>query len=308
MSVWIPLLLAAAPHSVAVDFSGLDRRSYQELDAVSLERALVVRLVQEGFAVVAAGASPEVRLRLTREGHVAQLSAGEETVRIDIDLKRLREFHLEVAQKAVELARRAAAVLDAKKPEPPPVEPPKPEPEPAPKTEPPPSPPPALSQPPKWNVLAAGGVLFRGPGLDPRVTLAARYAVSPRVGLHLEAGLSPIPGAALSVYDGALSLGAGIALLNLALIRVELGLSLGAALHTYSVPDPQAVDRFGTRIDFLGRPFLRVVLNPVAGLLLWLQAGGGLTSRAREHRLLTEVLYSRGALWVDAQAGLGWEL
>jgi hypothetical protein len=308
MCVWIPLFLAAAPHSVAVDLSALDRKSYQELDAVALERALVVRLVQEGFAVVASGASPEVRLSLTREGRIAELSAGAERVRIELDLKHLREFHLEVAQKAVQLARSAAKALDAAKPPPEPEPPPPPEPPteapPPPKADVPPPPPPE----PRWNVLAAGGVLFRAPGLDPRISLAARYAVSHRIGLHLEAGLSPIPGDALSVYDGSLLLGAGVAFINAPLVRAEIGLSLGAALHTYAVADVSAADRFGTRLDFLGRPFLRVVLNPASGFLVWAQAGAGLTSRAREHRLLSQVLYSRGALWVDAQAGLGWEL
>jgi hypothetical protein len=309
MCVWIPLLLAAAPHSVAVDLSALDRKSYQELDAVSLERALVVRLVQEGFAVVASSASPEIRLRLTRDGRVAELSARDEKVTIEVDLKHLREFHLEVAQKAVVLARSSAKALDAAKPppepEPPPThEPLKEVPPPPPKAEPPPPAPAEL----RWNVLAAGGVLFRAPGLDPRISLAARYAVSHRIGLHLEAGLSPIPGAAISVYDGSLLLGAGLAFLNGPLVRAEIGLSLGAALHTYAVADVSAADRFGTRLDFLCRPFLRVVLNPASGFLLWAQAGAGLSSRAREHRLLSQVLYSRGALWVDAQAGLGWEL
>jgi hypothetical protein len=311
MCVWIPLLLAAAPHSVAVDLSALDRKSYQELDAVSLERALVVRLVQEGFAVVASNASPEVRLKLTREGRAAELSAGDEKVSIELDLKHLREFHLEVAQKAVQLARSAAKALDEKKAtEPPPAPPPAPEPpheNPKPPAEwhdVPPPPEPFNS----WNVLAGAGVLFRAPGLDPRISLAARYALSRRIGLHLEAGLSPIPGAAISVYDTSLLLGAGLALINLPLVRVELGLSLGIALHTFSVADPSAVDRFDSRVDFLGRPFLRAVLNPIGGLLIWLQAGAGVSSRAREHRLLSQVLYSRGALWVDAQVGLGWEL
>jgi hypothetical protein len=40
---------------------------------------------------------------------------------------------------------------------------------------------------------------------------------------------------------------------------------------------------------------------------VWLQVGAGLSSRAREHRLQGQLLYSRGALWLDVQLGLGWE-
>jgi hypothetical protein len=158
-------------------------------------------------------------------------------------------------------------------------------------------------------VLAAGGVLYRSPGLDARVTLAARYRVSERVGVHVEAGLSPVPGTAITVYDGALLLGAGLMLADLKWLNVEAGLSLGVALHSYSLADPSAQDRFGTRVDFAARPFLRLVACPFpaasTGVLLWAQAGAGVTTRAREHRLLDEVLYYRGALWIDAQAGLG---
>ncbi len=306
MSVWIALLFAAAPHSVAVDLSALDRRSYQELDAVSLERALVVRLIQEGFAVVAPTSAPEVRLRLTRQGHRAELASEDDQVVIELDLKNLREFHFEVAQKAVELAREAGVKLDAKTVKP--ASAPKPTAEPA------PEPPPLVLEPlrgpfePKWNVLVASGALFRGPGADPRASLAARFAAAHIVGLHLEVGLSAILGSALTVYDGSLLLGVGLAFVNRQFVRLELGLSLGVALHTYALADASAFDRFGTRFDFLGRPFVRFVVNPLSGLLVWAQVGGGLTSRAREHRFLNEVLSSRGALWVDAQAGLGWEL
>jgi hypothetical protein len=298
------LLLAATPHTVGVDLSALDRASYEELDAVALEKALVVRFVQEGFAVLAPAASPDVVVHLARTGRRVELRVGNEVARVTLDPKHLREMHLELAQKAAELARHAAEKLDAIPPPPPKVEPP---PEPPKPVEPPPPPPPAPPAP-RWNVLAAGGLLFRAPGLDPRVTLAGRFAATERVGIHLELGLSPIPAAPLSIYDGAALVGIGLAIVSRPVFRVELGLSAGGALHTYSLDTVSAADRFGSRVDFVARPFLRFAANPVAGLLIWAQAGGGLSTTAREHRLLGQVLYTRGALWVDAQAGLGWEL
>lgn len=78
-------------------------------------------------------------------------------------------------------------------------------------------------------------------------------------------------------------------------------------LHVFTVPREGAVEQYGSRLDFLARPFLRGTLNPAGGLLVWLQLGAGLCSRAREHRLLGVPVYARGALWVDAVLGIGWE-
>lgn len=281
--------------------SDLDRRAYVELDAVALERSIVIRLVQEGFAVVAPNAAPELRIRLTRSGRRVQLAVQERITEVEVDLRRLREFHLEVAQKAVELTRAAAAALPPFEP----AKPPEPEPE-APKPPEPPPPPRAPSPRPQWNVLAAGGVLLRAPGVDPRFVLAGRFAPSSLVGVHLEAGLAPIPGSSLSAYDGALLLGAGLQVIG-GVFRLEVGLSLGAQLHVFAVELPIAEERMGSRVDFVGRPFVRAALNPVGGFLVWLQVGAGLSSRPREHRLRNETLYVRGALWLDAVIGLGWE-
>src|SRR5262249_25290824 len=58
---------AASAHedfTVALDFSSIDEQTYRSLDVLSLERELVVRLVQEGFAVVAASARPRPSLVL----------------------------------------------------------------------------------------------------------------------------------------------------------------------------------------------------------------------------------------------------
>ncbi len=290
--------LAASPHTVAVDLSALDRKSYLELDAVTLERGVVIRLVQEGFAVVTPNASPEIRLRITREGRSVSLVAGERSAVVELDPKHLREFHLEVAQKAVELTRAAATALPEPPQTPPPEKPAAPV-EPAVTSSPAPEPPPR----PLWNVLAAGGILLRAPGLDPFVALATRLAATPVVGVHLEVALAPVVGGPLSAYDANLLVGAGLQLTQ-GVFRLELGLSLGAHLHVFTVDVLGAEERLGSRVDFVGRPFVRGTLNPVGGLLVWLQVGAGLSSRAREHRLQGQLLYSRGALWVDVQLGL----
>src|SRR5262245_5836883 len=59
--------------TVAVDVSPLETRSFRELDALGLEKVVMVRLVQDGFAVVAPSTDAEVQVRLRRQGtHLVQ--------------------------------------------------------------------------------------------------------------------------------------------------------------------------------------------------------------------------------------------
>ena len=51
---------SAAPTTVALDVSTVDAASFEALDGVALEKTATVRLVQEGFAVIAPTASPDV--------------------------------------------------------------------------------------------------------------------------------------------------------------------------------------------------------------------------------------------------------
>jgi len=50
--------------TVAVDFAALDEAAYRRLDALTLEQRVVLRLAQEGFAVVAPKGDPEILIRL----------------------------------------------------------------------------------------------------------------------------------------------------------------------------------------------------------------------------------------------------
>ena len=55
---------AAQRATVALDLSGLDGAAYRRLDAAVLESRAVIRLVQEGFAVVGPGGQPDLTIRL----------------------------------------------------------------------------------------------------------------------------------------------------------------------------------------------------------------------------------------------------
>jgi len=52
--------------SVGVDFSTLDARTHREIDGVALEKAAVLRLIQEGFSAVNVSAGPSVLLSFRR--------------------------------------------------------------------------------------------------------------------------------------------------------------------------------------------------------------------------------------------------
>jgi len=80
----IALSQAPARHTVAVDLSGLDAAAYRRVDAVGLETRAVLRLVQEGFAVVAPSGGPEitVRVKLSRDAVLLECGGSKRSVPI----------------------------------------------------------------------------------------------------------------------------------------------------------------------------------------------------------------------------------
>ena len=58
---------APVRHTVGIDLSRLDREAFDELDGVELEERLLVRLVQDGFAVVAVTEKPDTIIFVRQE-------------------------------------------------------------------------------------------------------------------------------------------------------------------------------------------------------------------------------------------------
>src|SRR6185436_14207131 len=96
------------PPAVGVDFSTLDASTHRDIDGLALEKATVLRLVQEGFPVVGVSPSPVVLISLRRvhDGLLIEARA-RSTVRSILPLPKgsLAEFHLMVVQRVVALAR-----------------------------------------------------------------------------------------------------------------------------------------------------------------------------------------------------------
>jgi len=106
---------ASGGASVAVDVTTLDDASFQRLDGSALEKQIVVRLVQEGFAVVGTSWQPAVVLTVHSMGKSVLLQAygpagmHRREVAAEVGARKVpaAELRLELSQKAVELVRAA---------------------------------------------------------------------------------------------------------------------------------------------------------------------------------------------------------
>jgi hypothetical protein len=271
--------------TVAIDLGGLDAAAYRRLEAVDLESRAVLRLVQEGFAVVSPSARPELTIRISATDTEIRLEVGSgpsarsRTVPIGDEAR--RELHFEVAQKVVDLAREAGPAPLA------------------------PSPPPVAAHPPP-AAWVSGGMVVRGGQVDPLVQIEVRLPFSERLGVDLAIGMVGSGGTGIAVLEPQLLAGIGY--------RVSLGKQLflgaslraGAALHVYSLDDPTAVDLSGSRIDFLCSAPLSLLWNPNGGLLLGLQLAPGLLSRTREHTRGGLPIWHRDAFRLEISGSAGW--
>ncbi|HLK90664.1 MAG TPA: hypothetical protein VKZ18_12255 [Polyangia bacterium] len=255
--------LARTPRiSVEVAAPGEERASPQEL--ARLREALIARLDEEGFEVVAAGGSPDVALGLMFRGggwFIRATSAGETLEREAACGIRLADDRLEVVQKATELARKAqlrAANAEA----PPAAEAVRAPAAPAtsapaaaaptaaapsaaaPSAEPsvpivrqrdagPPPPPPASESPRGPRELSAGiDALVRGPNLDALARLGGRLALEPRIGLRLDLGLT-YSDQEFRLFEEQALVGVGYRLALRFDASVELAAMGGLLLHEY---------------------------------------------------------------------------
>lgn len=147
-----------APVTVAIDLAALDANAYRALDALSLEKRVVLRLIEDGFAVVAATAHPELVLRVSRTPASVTVAIdgplGARTRDIPHASEPLPELHLEVAQRASDLAREQQAEVIARRPPPPSVP----------------------TTPMWWTTTVRAGVLNTTPAAAPVIELAQRWS------------------------------------------------------------------------------------------------------------------------------------
>jgi len=286
------------PPSVGVDLSTLDAATYREIDGLALEKAIVLRLVQEGFPVVTVSASPVVLISLRRvpEGLLME-ARGRSTVRSVLPLPSgsFAEFHLLVVQRVVALAQVAARPASAGATGHS-ASVPQPESETTRRAVPSET---KGSRRGEVEVDAGAGALWRGDAPDLLVRAGFRYAVTERIGARAWLGFAPSTGPGISVLEWQPEIGLDYRLLDLASLRVDMGIAVGLVVQHYRLADPAAEDREGVFVDAVARvPFMLSYSARHFGLGAWVAPE--VASRQHQHTLNDEVLWDRGAVGVEA--------
>lgn len=294
--------------TVALDLTRLDDRQYSDLDGLALEKRLVLRLVEEGFAVVAPTAQPEITVHVEVQGDAIVLVA-EQDGRTDqrqiawdhqIELELL---HLELAQKAVELVRSLSAAAPARAAPPAPT-PPKP-----PNRVLPPiqytPPPPKLAEPPVAKLALRIGGVWRPPSVDPMARLGLELRlVGP---WRAELGAGAIVASAPGIHVVEVEPTAGIAA-ELELDQhwaLSAGVRAGVLLHAYSLVDRSAEHVSGLHVDGLIAAPIRASVRVFGPIELDLTVAPGVATRGRSHVLDGATLWHRSPGQLEATLGLG---
>lgn len=280
LALVISTFAVAAPTTVALDLSTLEPTAFEALDGVALEKTATVRLVQEGFAVVATTAAPDVlvSLSVTSTPRAIVLTGkgpgGPGSRSIAWVTEALPELHLEVTQKLVELTR-----LVARAPEPVVV-----------------APEPTIAVQRLWEFGAAGGVLVREGGDDGLGVVMLRRGDQLRFAVDL--GLGGSRGTGVGVFEASLSAGVAYAL-RFDRWQLEAAVVAGGLLHAWSLTGSTT----GTRFSPLVAVPIQFSFGLTPALRLGLRVAPG-WSGAREHVSGDVVLWSRGPLRLEAMGAV----
>jgi hypothetical protein len=291
--------------SVAFDLSSLSAEEYRQVDGLTLERKVALRLVQEGFAVMARGrgADVEVRAFMTPEGLALDASNGATSRRVTVSTAEAPspEWQLEVSHKISELAR---ALALARQPSGDPAAEPVSS---ARKTASERAPPAQTAAPapePRWELGVGAGALSREGGSDPLIGLSATNALG-RLRLHLDVLGTWSSDSEIEILEGQGSAGIGVALLD-GVVALDLGLAAGVVVHRFSLASSWVTERTGTSASPAGWAPLHVRWTAshffVAGRL-----AAGL-ARTPTHTSQGATLWSRGSGRLEATLIVGWAL
>ena len=293
-------MLAAGPGnaaSIAFDLRGLSAEEYRRIDGLALERKLVLRLVQEGFAVVGAGSGADLELKAFMTAAGLELRAtsydSSRVVTISTVAAPSAEWQLEVTHKISELARALTPVKRAANQ--PSLEPPRPEPPKAPEK----------PQPkPRWEVGLGAGAVWRAGGAGLLAGLNAANSLG-RLRLHLDVLGTRSQGTDIEVWEAQGSAGVGVTLIDHG-VGLEVGLAGGAVIQRFSVESQWASARGGTSASpAVWAPLY--VRWATSNLSVAGRTALGL-ARAPAHTSEGATLWSRGSLRVEAILIVAWAL
>lgn len=297
----LPLLLLCQLQAVSVSFDlrSLPEADYRRFDGLGMERKVTLRLIQEGLAVVSVDApKADVRLAMVRTPQGLLLVAAgsgtelrEEVRTSDARSVSLAELHLEIAQKASELARRLARTSA---PSDLPTAP----------AEPAPAPPAHVSQ--AVEASASAGASWRGAGADPLLLVSVDGRLS-AIRLGAEMGLSLLrpgdPALGISEVQGAVFV--GHRLVDTAAWSVEPAVGAGVLVHSYQLNDPWASSTSGTIVSPAAWARLEAGFHLAPTLALGLRVAAAAV-RPLSHVSEGETQWERSALRVETGARISW--
>ncbi|MFY0564106.1 autotransporter outer membrane beta-barrel domain-containing protein [Archangium lansingense] len=291
LAVLVSTILVAQTSMVSVSFDlrSLSAKDYRQLDGLSLERKVSLRLTQEGFAVVSPdhpAAQIRVRARRVENSLVVEAlgPAGSLQRVVRLDAGSLDALHFEVTQKVAELSR----AMDV----------------PSPETTPPPVTAPAAERGSPLELSLGAGALWRTGAVDPLLLTSARLGLG-RIGLDLEAGISASRGLDMHVFETQGSVGLGYRFALAGPLQVEPSAAFGLVLHGYQVTDPFAAASGGTLVGPAGWARLRARWAVAARLSLELRLALGLSTPI-DHVSEGMTLWTRGGLRGETVLGLTW--
>ncbi|MGC4119941.1 MAG: hypothetical protein QM765_36260 [Myxococcales bacterium] len=280
----------ADPVAVSVDFAPLDAETYAGIDGYALQKLVVLRLVQEGFAVVAPTETPQVRISLARDADDLVLEAkstgAQQQRRVKYREVAPPELHIEVAHRVASLARACS---------PPPSPPPPP---PAPAAQ-------APSQP--FQLTAGVSAVWRSSAVDVLPRIAARGGIRGGWGIRGELSFDTAQASRLRVWEVQPQAGPSLLIdLKQDWLQLEAALLVGALVHVYRLDDAARSDGGGTVADFLGTVPVALTFWPHPSLGLELRAAVGLASSGRRHQDESGILWERGPLRFEGGLGAHW--
>lgn len=281
---------------MGVDMSQLDEATYHRLDGENLEKSVVVRLVQDGFALVSVTEAPHVKVKYLRgEALHILASTADKTVVEEVslvDLANQEALHLEIAQRTVELVRQLvpASSADVAQPQQQGTVPNNAAPaidqvNATKSTE-----EPASDWQARFELSASGGMAHRGK-VDPLFGVGLRAQFSRPLALTARLALVPASSDAVDVFEWQPQVGLAWSPLHTQDWRLSLGLEVGALFHHFTFERDS-----GTRVDVLVSLPLALHWFVSESFAIGLRIAGGLSEESREHQWMDAVVWERSNL------------
>lgn len=286
-----------APTTVGIDMGALSERDYAIVDGLALQKKAVLRLVEEGFAVVAWHKAPAVKVRLSMADGVlaveAVTEAGRERRLLPRGEDEISAFHLEAAHHVVGAVRAAALALSLLK-----------------RRRPPPAAVEAAAREPRARDRVEVDVSVLAvvrEAADAQPQLGLRLPLGAGWWLDADAGLALASEARVSGRDWLVTLGASRRWVLAGGFELSVGARVGVVLHEFEVQAAAGealTEPSGLRADFVALAPLTWTWWFDDGFGLRVSVAPGAAHRPREHTQRGEVLWERSAWRVDAGGGL----